>query len=118
MNTRTAVRLRTVLAVLALGAAGLSGCATHRVSEGDPQLLEFLMDGTTTREEIVLKLGAPSATFEQERILTYRLGGDEKQGYIIRTPPPNGVWVAVHYSLVLVLDGAGTLKKHSLVPVQ
>jgi hypothetical protein len=114
MTTVSGRRLRILLAVLLLGAAGLTGCATHAISGADPRLLEFLHDGATTRDEIILKFGSPSASFEQERILTYRLRGDDKQGYFVWKC---GTWEDVRYSLVLVFDEAGMLKKHSLVRV-
>jgi hypothetical protein len=60
-----------------------TGCATPKVQPADPQLLfksdllSFLGDGVTTREEVVLKLGIPSAQIEGEKILMYQLKVDE-----------------------------------------
>jgi hypothetical protein len=73
--------------------------------------------GKTTREEAVLKLGQPSASFERERILTYRIGDDPKQGRYIVTPQAMLPWQRVKYSLVLVFDEAGRLQKQNLVTV-
>lgn len=116
MTTIAPGRWRLRLAAIVLGAVCLAGCATPVIYGADPRLLEFLQDGTSTRDEIMLALGQPSATFQQERVLTYRLGEDAKQGYFI--VQPGSSWLRARYSLVLVLDAGGTLQKHSLVPVQ
>src|SRR6476660_65883 len=42
--------------------------------------LAFLHDGATTKEDIILKLGAPAAVFESEKILTYRLRHTREEG--------------------------------------
>lgn len=81
----------------------------------EPLKLDFLQDGQTTREEIVLRLGPPSQTMEKESILFYRLG-EEKSGHFIREP--HDQWYGVRSSLVLVLDEKGVLQKHSLVKVR
>jgi hypothetical protein len=116
MTTIAPGRWRLRLAAIVLGAVCLAGCATPAIYGADPRLLEFLQDGASTRDEIMLALGQPSATFQQERVLTYRLGEDAKQGYFI--VQPGSSWLRARYSLVLVLDAGGTLQKHSLVPVQ
>lgn len=95
----------------------LTGCATVNTPAPDPLLLDFLQDGQTSREEIVLRLGAPSQTMENERVLFYRLAQD-KRGYLIREPRHDHFWAGVQISLVLVLDDRGVLQQHSLVNVQ
>jgi hypothetical protein len=106
--------LATLVAVLLF----LTGCATPIVG-AKKDLLEFLRPGHTTREEVLTTLGQPSGAFEQEKILTYRLGHDEKQGYYIIGPKQQLMsWESVRYSLVLVFDSNGMLRKHSLVDVK
>jgi hypothetical protein len=83
----------------------------------DPQLLEFLRDGGTTRDEVLLKLGQPSATLQAEKVLTYRIGGSAEHGYVVAIPQHDS-WQIVTHSLVLIFDANGTLEKHSLVPVR
>lgn len=101
----------------------LTGCATTESLRGRADLLDFLADGKTTREEVVLKLGQPSAQFQHENILTYRLNIEPKNhGYYVvgREAPTEfgwSTWSGVKYSLVLVFDEAGVLRKHSLVEV-
>lgn len=100
----------------------LAGCASTPL-KGQPDLLNFVADGKTSKEEALLKLGAPSAKFSGERILTYRLGLEPKNhGYYVvgRMSADSGwtSWAGVKYSLVLVFDDAGVLQKHSLVEVR
>lgn len=110
--------LRPLVALVLITLLGLSGCATEPIHGADPHLLDFLKDGATTRDEVVLALGQPSATLQQEHIVTYRVGEDSDKRLFIVTPRVASPWTYVNYSLVLVFDGAGTLQKHNLVPVQ
>ena len=107
----------------------VAGCATTAVIPGAREdLLAFLRVGETTRQEVILKFGQPSASFEHETILTYRVGHEARQGYYIITPKvltgqqlgkvQATSWESVAYSLVLVFDGNGILQKQNLVPVQ
>ncbi|MCI0748639.1 MAG: hypothetical protein L0Y58_24790 [Verrucomicrobia subdivision 3 bacterium] len=82
----------------------------------DPHLLGLLRDGETKREEIVLQLGPPARTMENERVLFYRLG-QSPQGYFVQETRSEG-WADVRHSLVLVLDEQGVLQRHSLVNVR
>lgn len=67
-------------------------------------------------EEVLLNLGEPSATFEKGRILTYRIGADNARGYFLLGRQQQ--WVITRYSLVLVFDENGFLKKHALVQIR
>lgn len=89
------------------------GCSTTPIGRGD--LLDFLKDGVSTREDIILQLGDPNAMYEHSRILTYRLSQDEN-GWVLRDNTKN--WYGVLVNLVLVLDDRGVLKRHSLVQVR
>ena len=113
---KTFQKFPSLLMVMLLGC--VAGCATPAIPGASRDLLKFLQTGQTTRQEVLLKLGQPSAVFEQEKILTYRLGEDPKQGYFIVAPKAALSWQAVHYSLVMVFDGSGILQRQSLVPVQ
>jgi hypothetical protein len=102
----------------------LAGCATTRSPAGgsvEKTFLEFLEDGKTTRQMVILKLGQPSATFEGERILTYRIGSDEN-GYFVLDRHPDWLvrydWTGTKFSLVLIFDEHDVLQKHSMVPVR
>jgi hypothetical protein len=85
--------------------------------------ISFITDHTSTREEIILKLGEPSWSFEEGRILTYRLSLDRK-GNVIPVKisnyknDPNFAYASPvatrYYSLVLIFSGK-ILEKHSLL---
>ena len=101
---------------LFLVVVAISGCAAH--TGGKHDLLTFLTAGTTTRAEAILRLGEPSRSYEDSRILTYWLE-EEDSGYVVLRPvAPMAVWERVAYSLVLVFDGQGVLQKHSLVAIR
>ena len=84
-----------------------------------------MQDGQTTKKEVILKLGPYFATFEGERIISYRLG-KTRDGYLVieRIPNPNvpsgPAWLGGlegKFNLMLVFDEHAILQKHSLVPI-
>ena len=76
------------------------GCATvDRGARVD--LLEFLKVGRTTRAEVLVNLGEPSGQFQQENILTYRIGGDAEKGYVVVWKDETGPGATGRDSLVL-----------------
>ena len=105
-----------------------SGCATPTIQPIDPQLLfksdlSFLQDGIATREEVVLRLGIPSAQMEGNNILMYQLKADQNGKWHLIAPswnPATGLrtWSEGTCSLVLVFGEDGVLRKHSLVAAQ
>ena len=119
--------LRMLLSLFAL--LLLVGCAgTQQVvnKEAHPNL-DFLKEGVTTKEDVLLKLGIPAAQFEGERILLYRLREREKEGLMVIPPelgyrdarlaPMRSSWGMGDYSLVLVFDEKNTLRKQSLIKI-
>ena len=91
----------------------LSGCATQPLGRAD--LLNFIEDGKTTREQAFLNLGEPSSAYEGDRILCFRLGQDKGGNYIVG----NAIhFTGVNSSLVMVFDEQGVLRRHSLVQVK
>ncbi|MGE5839021.1 MAG: hypothetical protein ACM34H_03745 [Deltaproteobacteria bacterium] len=120
--------IRGMALVLAFGLLA-AGCATPKVQPADPQLifksdmLGFLQDGVTTRDEVVLKLGIPSAQIEGERILMYQLKADENGKWHLIAPQWNvntglRTWSEGTCSLVLVFGENSILQRHSLVMAQ
>jgi hypothetical protein len=95
----------------------LAGCATTAPLPADPHLLDFLQDGQSTKQTVVLKLGQPSAALESGRILTYRVGQEKDRGYFLREASGTN-WFGAKFSLVLVFDPADVLERHSLVEVR
>jgi hypothetical protein len=102
------------------------GCATPQIQTADPllllksELLAFIADGSTTREEVLLRLGIPSSQFEGEKILLYQLRSGQDGKWHLVAPEINAhtglrQWREGACSLVLVFDAAGVLRKHRLV---
>ena len=84
--------------------------------------LPFIKDGKTTKEEVLLKLGMPSAQFEGERILIYKMMFDEKEGFKVASRYISMAWDSrfsqwgiPEYHLVLVFDKRNVLQRHSLL---
>jgi len=122
---RSILRACFIFSLLAL-IIMVASCATPHIQTTDPQLLfnsellGFIQDGITTREEVVLKLGVPSAQFEGEKILMYQLRVDQAGKWHLVAPQINATkglreWREKTCSLVVVFGGDGVLRKHSLV---
>ena len=124
-NRRVKMKLpflpKIALAALLLASAG---CVTPPPPpSGRVDLLAFLADGSTARSKVLSKLGQPSAAFEAEKILTYRLGFEPKsKGYWVVGRETDGspwpVWISAKFSLVLVFNDKGVLLEHSLVNIR
>ena len=103
----------------------LCGCTTTPETMPPPEEvmtaeLAFLQDGTISREDTLMRLGMPSATFEEGRILIYPLKLSEYGEWIIppsrmHEPFPIRMWEANTYSLVLLFNDEGILQRHRLV---
>jgi hypothetical protein len=102
--------------IAVLGASLLTwGCASPPpppVAELASGALGYLVDGTTTRAEVVLKLGLPARTFEGDRIALYRLAWSADDG--LRPLAWHAPLLAA-YDLVLVFDAGGVVEQHALV---
>ena len=104
----------------------LIGCAAQKLRiaphEIEQKWLPFLEDGRTTKEDVLVKFGLPSAQFEGERILTYRLMIDENEGPIVVAREAHifvpRSWYRAEYNLVLIFDDQHILQKHSLIQVR
>lgn len=106
-------RSRRAAIVLLLLAGLIAGCAS--VPLGKPDLLGFIRDGKTTREQTYLGLGEPTGSYEAGRILSFRLGKDEG-GYFV-VGKASG-FAGVKTSLIMVFDEQGVLRRHALVQVK
>ena len=92
-----------------IGLALLAACAGGpeiTVAEAERKYLDYLKVGQTTREEVISRLGAPAAVFENERILTYWLRLTAERGFVNSGKA---------YGLTLVFDRTGRLEKHKLL---
>lgn len=104
--------LSLLMLVLSIG-----GCATTQET-GNKRLLDFLVDGQTSKQEVILALGQPSGVYENESVYTYRIVGDSSTGFKpSKSFSPCG-WHDITYSLVVIFDDQDVLKRHSLVPIQ
>jgi hypothetical protein len=104
-----------------------SGCATPKIKPIEKtdfsDRLQFLVNGITTREDVLLKLGEPSGRFEGERILTYMLSIDDNKDLrvlprplaVSRTDPRIYNLNPMVCSLVLVFRNDNILEKSGLV---
>ncbi|MEI8290717.1 MAG: hypothetical protein WCH99_14720 [Verrucomicrobiota bacterium] len=113
---KNGINLGICFMLLALGLL-VAGCVSP-VPGASRNLLSFMQNGQTTRQEVILKLGQPSGSFEHEQILTYRIGEDKDQGYYLVSPKFMQPWQSVRYSLVLLFDDRGVLQKKNMVSVQ
>jgi hypothetical protein len=106
----------------------LSGCAETRLQTLDDSMVQqqlgLLEDGKTTKQDILLKFGIPSAQFEGEKILTYRLRFNQKENRfevisreVDRRDPRFAEWMQTEYNLVLVFDEKHILQKHSMLRI-
>lgn len=118
---------------LFLALAMLVGCTPPLLRQAHPaelqaEWLAFLVDGKTTREEVLLRLGTPSAHFEGERILTYAFSRSSTGGWVREGKSKAGGTTLVRddsfapayrsyrvSNLVLAFAADGRLARHSLV---
>ena len=76
--------------------------------------------GTTTRADVLLKMGPPSSSFEDDRILSYRLRRRDTSLVVV---PPLAEWGEPRYStwsnadhnLILVFDAKQVVERFSLL---
>jgi hypothetical protein len=110
--------MRWIPAVLLMASCNVTG-RTEPVEPALQAKLELipLVDGATTREEVVLAYGIPSAQFAGERILTYRLL-PTKDGALVVSREAGGSWAMAYANLVLVFDERSVLRKHTFLGVR
>ena len=87
-------RFQILISILILISMAV-GCAPPKIQPVDPELLlnselAFIKDGITTREEVSLKLGVPSAQLEVDRILMYQFRADEEGKWHLVSPKFSG----------------------------
>ena len=110
-----------------------TGCfvLTNAFIQPNTTSLEFLKDGETTKDTVILRLGSSFVTFEEQRILSYRLGktregyfalarsGQPASSFAVNEPAGPG-WLGGlegKWNLILVFDEIGILRKHALKPI-
>ncbi len=99
-------RISFVIGLALLGAC--AGGPEITVAEAERKYLDYLKVGQTTREEVISRFGAPTAVFENERILTYRLRLTAERGF------DNSYRYLGTHGLTVVFDRTGRLEKYKL----
>jgi hypothetical protein len=106
--------------LLSVGGCRMGGDTGIVDSVLEPGLLPFAVcDGTTTREEVLLRLGAPTAEFENSHLTVHRLlMGTTKKLVPISCGTSERVSTDRRlFDLVLVIDN-GVVTRHTLVRVR
>ena len=95
------------------------GCSHYVVKIDDKEadnLLPFIRDGITIKQEIVSRLGNPVESYEDGRIIIYIMADRGRNRLeIINYEKKDYSKVIATYQLVLVFDSNNVLEKHSLV---
>ena len=128
-HAKTSIKMSQLFTIAIASILLFVGCATPHVKPVDPQILfkteflAFIQDDVTTREEVLVKLGIPTAQFEGEKILMYQLRANEAGKWHLLAPSINSTtgfrtWPSGAASLVLVFREDGILRRHSLVTAQ
>ncbi len=113
--------------MLALGVAGcqsVTGNTGPVTAKEEAALLKApIRDGETTREEVLLAFGLPSASFEGDRILAYRLASTQTGVMVLtREVDPFDVrvsaWHIAHYNLIVVFDAQGVVERHVVLRIR
>lgn len=113
MVTRSPSSPRTAGILCLLTMLAVSACAAEH-PKGQADLLAFLHDGATTKEEVKSKLGYASIWLNGS-LWTYRLGQGTDGLYL---SPHWKYWTDTRYSLVLEFGPDGILRRHGLVNVE
>jgi hypothetical protein len=93
----------------------LSGCASQRATTPRKDLLDFLIDGSTKCSDLSDQLGIPGGTFEDGRLITYRIAEDGKRRLAVVTAVTLHAWT---HSLVVTCGRDGVVTRHALVAVK
>jgi hypothetical protein len=110
------------LSAKVIGAALATIAAVAMAQSADPkgEALRFIEIGRTSRSEALSRLGPPFATYERDRVLTWRLMKSESGGLVStgQTASPGEPQLIVDYELVLVFGRSGYLDRSSLVALR
>jgi hypothetical protein len=100
----------------------LLACASHVAPVKDAAILKelgFLRPGSTGRDEVQARLGSPSRTYEDGRIVSYAVfktaDGRLSVTASAAAMAPGELSGGERYSLILVFKSDGTLDRQSLV---
>jgi hypothetical protein len=109
------LRFGTVMLLGLIVQTGLPACTT--VLRPRPVNLELLRGEHVTQQEVRALLGTPSATFEDNQVLAYRLAETRNGPVVVPTEGAAANWAHISHSLVLAFDDAGVLVEHRLIAI-
>jgi len=102
----------------------LFGCTPKTLvieNQAQSDIMPFIRDGITEREEVLIRLGKPASTYKGSQIITYWLWKDELGKFVVipkqRLPHDmrgTGFKENLH-NLILVFDSVDVLERHSIV---
>jgi hypothetical protein len=107
-------RLAAVALLLALAPSCSVEHGVGAVGDGEePAFSRFpLVDGATSKTDVLLYYGLPTSEYEGDRILVYRLARAGDQVVLLSR---TARWSKVEFNLVLVFDEHQVLLRHSLL---
>ena len=116
--TPVVATIRRTTAIVGALVFVLSGCASQSALKPRKDLLDFLIDGSTMCSELSDRLGSPSGSFEDGRLLTYKFEQDGKQRLAVVAPGARDFWSRTNKSLVITCGHDGIVARHTLVAVK
>ena len=104
----------------------LTSCAQGRVTgpiDPDQEGLSLPLRveaGATKREDVLLRMGPPSSSFEGDRILSYRLSRHGQALFVVPPLPETGeprysTWSNSDHNLILVFNANQVVERFSLL---
>lgn len=111
------IRWQGLVALLAM----LSGCSfrmTTVPSETARAALPFLKTGTTIRKEVIDRLGPPSYTNTEDRVIAYRMIRDGFGKLLVHPGRGRFGWEDIQFNLVLAFDEREVLQVFSLIQMK
>jgi hypothetical protein len=110
MNTKRYPYPLFVLCILLLF---ISACGyttiKHGVSISDDRIARSIIDGKTTKQEVLLEFGAPTKTVDNEKMFFYEWTEESK----LIIPLYNGTTTYIN-QLSIVFDETGVVKNHRI----
>jgi hypothetical protein len=117
-STQTSVATTSRFRLLSSVVLALSGCASQQAAPPRKDLLDFLIDGRTLCSDLKDRLGTPSQSFQDGRLITYRIAEDGKGRFAVVSSPAQEYWIRANQSLVITCGSDGVVTRHSLVAVK
>ena len=107
-------KLASVLVIIFISAVFFpTGCAFKEIEHGTEisgeKVQQIVVDGKTTKEEILIEFGDPSKTMNNEKAFFYTWTRGAKQSCL-----GIGSGTAFTHSLVIIFDENGVVKSHKI----